>query len=104
MTAVFLGIEYFPDPTQGRPVFNGFVFVGIPDEDPEIEANQNPEAIQDPEVKQAIEGSGLFSRIRRGFKKLKKFPDPLRVRLLTSILSKKKSTRLLLPLASRLVV
>lgn len=39
----------------------------------EIEANQNPEAIQDPEVKQAIEGSGLFSRIRRGFKKLKKF-------------------------------
>ena len=39
----------------------------------EIEANQNPDAIQDPEVKQAIEGSGLFSRIRRGFKKLKKF-------------------------------
>jgi len=40
MTAVFLGIEYFPDPTQGRPVFNGFVFVGEPDEDPEIAANQ----------------------------------------------------------------
>tara|TARA_R100001086_G_scaffold92587_1_gene45907 strand:+ start:1908 stop:2876 length:969 start_codon:yes stop_codon:yes gene_type:complete len=39
----------------------------------ELDINQNPENIQDEEVKEAIEGSGLFSRIRRGFKKLKKF-------------------------------
>lgn len=39
----------------------------------EINANQNPEQIQDPEVKQAIEGSGLFSKISSGFNKLKKF-------------------------------
>lgn len=37
---VSLGIEYFPDPTKGRPVFNGSVFVGDPDTDPEIEGNQ----------------------------------------------------------------
>lgn len=39
----------------------------------ELAINENPEGIQDEEVKQAIEGSGLFSRIRRGFRKLKKF-------------------------------
>lgn len=39
----------------------------------ELNINQNPEGIQDEEVKEVIEGSGLFSRIRRGFKKLKKF-------------------------------
>ncbi len=39
----------------------------------ELAINENPEGIQDEEVKEVIEGSGLFSRIRRGFKKLKKF-------------------------------
>ena len=39
----------------------------------ELNINQNPENIQDEEVKEVIEGSGLFSRIKRGFKKLKKF-------------------------------
>ena len=39
----------------------------------ELDINQNPEGIQDEEVKEAIEGSGLFSRIKRGFRKLKKF-------------------------------
>lgn len=31
---------YFPDPTQGRPVFNGSIYVGQPDTDPEIAANR----------------------------------------------------------------
>lgn len=35
-----LPIDYFPDPTKGRPVFNGQVFIGEPDKDPEIEANR----------------------------------------------------------------
>ena len=39
----------------------------------ELDVNQNPEAIQDEEVKEAIQGSGLFSRIRKGFKKVAKF-------------------------------
>ena len=40
MSAVELGIEYFPDPTQGRPVFLGSIFVGQPNTDPEILTNQ----------------------------------------------------------------
>lgn len=39
----------------------------------ELDINQNPEQIEDEEVKEAVEGSGLFSRIRRGFKKVAKF-------------------------------
>ena len=39
-TIVELPYEYFPDPTKGKPVFNGSVFVGEPDLDPEIEANR----------------------------------------------------------------
>lgn len=31
---------YVPDPTKGRPVFNGDLYIGIVDEDPRIEANQ----------------------------------------------------------------
>lgn len=31
---------YFPDPTVGRPVFNGYVYVGEPDTDPQITTNQ----------------------------------------------------------------
>ena len=37
---VSLPIEYFPDPTKGRPVFNGSIYVGQPNLDPEIEANR----------------------------------------------------------------
>ncbi len=33
-------IEYFADPTKGRPVANGFVYVGTVDLDPEVPANQ----------------------------------------------------------------
>jgi hypothetical protein len=40
MTAVYLSSEYFPDPTKGRPVFNGSVYIGEPDLDPQIAANQ----------------------------------------------------------------
>lgn len=32
--------QYFPDPTQGRPVFNGSIYIGNPDSDPQIAANQ----------------------------------------------------------------
>lgn len=40
LSEVTLPIAYFPDPTVGRPVFNGSIFVGQPDLDPEIPANQ----------------------------------------------------------------
>jgi len=40
MSDVSLGIPYFPDPTKGKPVFNGSIFVGEPDTDPEVEGNQ----------------------------------------------------------------
>ena len=39
-TVVTLAPEYYPDPTKGRPVFNGSIFIGEPDTDPEIAANQ----------------------------------------------------------------
>ena len=39
----------------------------------ELDINQNPEQIDDEEVAEAVEGSGLFSRIRRGFKKVARF-------------------------------
>lgn len=31
---------YFPDPTVGRPVFKGYIYVGEPDTDPQITTNQ----------------------------------------------------------------
>lgn len=31
---------YYPDPTRGRPVFNGFIYVGDPDTDPQIASNR----------------------------------------------------------------
>lgn len=37
---VSLPVEYFPDPNKGRPIFNGQIFVGEPDLDPEILANR----------------------------------------------------------------
>ncbi len=37
---VRLPVDYFPDPVRNRPVFNGSVFVGEPDLDPEILANR----------------------------------------------------------------
>ena len=38
--AVRLPYEYYPDPTRGRPVFNGSIYVGQPDTDPQITSNQ----------------------------------------------------------------
>jgi len=35
-----LNLQYYPDPTQGRPVFNGSVYFGNVGTDPEIEANR----------------------------------------------------------------
>lgn len=32
--------EYYPDPVVGRPIFNGKIYIGQPDLDPQIEANQ----------------------------------------------------------------
>lgn len=37
---VRLPYNYYPDPTRGRPVFNGFIYVGLPDTDPQITSNQ----------------------------------------------------------------
>ncbi len=34
------GIEYFADPNRGRPVYNGNIYVGIPDLNPKIELNR----------------------------------------------------------------
>lgn len=42
MSYVFLNIPYFPDAKTGRPVFNGYIYIGEPDTDPEIEVNQKP--------------------------------------------------------------
>lgn len=39
----------------------------------ELDINENPEQIEDEEVKEAVEGSGLFSRIKSGFKKVSNF-------------------------------
>lgn len=39
---------YYADPTRGRPVFNGKIFVGRPDVDPQIVSNQLPvKAVQE---------------------------------------------------------
>ncbi len=35
-----IGIAYYPDPTRGRPVFNGYVYFGEPETDPEILENR----------------------------------------------------------------
>jgi len=32
--------DYYPDPTRGRPVFNGSIYVGRPDTDPQIASNR----------------------------------------------------------------
>lgn len=32
--------DYYPDPTRGRPVFNGQIFVGRPDTDPQVVSNR----------------------------------------------------------------
>jgi hypothetical protein len=40
MALVTLSTTYYPDPTQGRPVFFGDIFIGDIDTDPEITANQ----------------------------------------------------------------
>ena len=37
---VTLQYDYYPDPTKGRPVFYGSIYVGEPDTDPTLEANQ----------------------------------------------------------------
>jgi len=37
---VRLPYDYYPDPTTGRPVFSGFIYIGKPDLDPQIPANQ----------------------------------------------------------------
>jgi hypothetical protein len=40
LNVVTLGIEYFPDPNAGRPIYFGSIYIGEPDTDPEIEINQ----------------------------------------------------------------
>ena len=32
--------SYYPDPTKGRPVFNGSLYFGLPNTDPEISLNR----------------------------------------------------------------
>lgn len=40
LNLVSAGYQYFPDFDRGRPVYNGYIYVGEPDLDPEILANQ----------------------------------------------------------------
>jgi hypothetical protein len=40
MSLVTLEMPYFPDPTAGRPIFNGSIYIGEPDTDPEVAGNQ----------------------------------------------------------------
>lgn len=40
MAIVNFPIIYFPDPTKGRPLFGGQIYIGEPDTDPQIIANQ----------------------------------------------------------------
>ena len=40
MNRVELSIEYFPKSAIGRPVSNGSIYVGEPDTDPTVVANQ----------------------------------------------------------------
>lgn len=40
MSFVTPGIEYFADPNQGRPVANGYVYIGTVDTDPTVPGNQ----------------------------------------------------------------
>jgi len=42
LNVVTLNIQYYPDPDQGRPLFNASIYVGVPDTDPELPANQKP--------------------------------------------------------------
>lgn len=37
---VFPPWGYYPDPTVGRPLFDGYIYVGEPDTDPEIATNR----------------------------------------------------------------
>ena len=37
---VRLPYAYIPDPTRGRPIFNGSIYVGKPDTDPQVVSNQ----------------------------------------------------------------
>lgn len=39
---VALPFHYYPDPTKGRPVFFGSIYIGRPDTDPQITSNQLP--------------------------------------------------------------
>lgn len=39
---ITLPYSYFPDPDQGRPLFNADIYVGEPDTDPQIPINQKP--------------------------------------------------------------
>jgi len=54
-TIVRLSTEYFPDPTRGKPVSSGSIYIGVPDLDPEIIANQiQVTAVQESGVSVAI--------------------------------------------------
>lgn len=40
LNEVRLPYDYYPDPTRGRPVFNGQIFVGKADTDPQVASNR----------------------------------------------------------------
>lgn len=46
MNEVRLPYTYAADPTRGRPIFNGSIYIGQPDLDPEIPANQIPVSVR----------------------------------------------------------
>lgn len=46
LDVVRLGPEYFPDPTRSGAIGNGYIYVGLPDLDPTVLANQKQVTIQ----------------------------------------------------------
>jgi len=46
LNKIDLGPEYFPQSTRGRPLSNAYIYVGLPDTDPEIVGNQKTLSVQ----------------------------------------------------------
>jgi len=47
MIRVTMSPEYIPSPFAGKPISNGYIYVGVVDTDPEIPANQQQVYVQD---------------------------------------------------------
>ena len=69
MSTVIFPYAYIPDPTKGKPISNGQLFFGLPDLDPEIEANKITIGIQTTKLNFSLWNviyftKSLFSHVR----------------------------------------